>query len=53
MALPIAPTPILEGKEVVDFLRKVELGLKKPSTYIPTPNLWRVKELIKKSNLTR
>ena len=48
MALPITPTPILEGKEVADFLHKIEKGLENPTTYIPTPNLWKVKELIKK-----
>lgn len=48
MALPITPTPVLKGKEASDFLHKIENDLKKPSTYIPTPNLWRVKELVKK-----
>jgi hypothetical protein len=55
MALPITPTPILEGKEAVDFLYKIEKGLENPLTYIPTPNLWKVKGLIKntlKNNLT-
>lgn len=47
MSLPIAPTPVLEGKEVFDFLYKIKKDLKTPSTYIPTPNLWKVKVLIK------
>lgn len=47
MTLPITPTPILEGKEASDFLHKVENGLKNPSTYIPTPNLWKVEGVIK------
>lgn len=51
MALPIRPTPILEGEEVIDFWRKVEQGLKEPSTYVPTPNLWKVVELIKKKRI--
>ena len=58
MALPITPTPILEGKKAADFLHKIEKGLENPLTYIPTPNLWKVKSLIKsmigkeKNNLT-
>ena len=48
MALPIKDTPVLVGKDASDFLRRIERDLKKPSIYIPTPNLWRVKKIIKK-----
>lgn len=47
MALPIAATPILEGKEAANFLNKIKADLKKPVTYKPTPKLGQVKELIK------
>ncbi len=39
MALPIAPTSVLEGKDVERFLKKVRLGLLKPAKLIPTPKL--------------
>jgi hypothetical protein len=47
MALPIAPTPILRGKEAVDFFRRIEEGLKKPIPLTPTPKLEKAKKLIK------
>ncbi len=48
MALPIAATPDLKGREASDFLRRIEKDLQKPLTYTPTPKLGQAKELIKK-----
>ena len=48
MALPIAATPVLKGREASDFLRRIENDLQKPLGYTPTPNLGKAKELIKK-----
>lgn len=48
MALPIAATPTLKGRDASVFLRRIESDLKKPLTYIPTPKLGQAKELIKK-----
>lgn len=53
MSLPIAPTPILEGKEADDFLRRVEEGLKNPVGPVPTPELERARELVVKFILAR
>lgn len=39
MALPIAPTPILRGKDVDRFNKMVADGLKKGDTLPPLPNL--------------
>ncbi len=47
MALPIAATPVLEGREASDFLHRIEKDLQKPSNYTPTPKLGKVKEVIK------
>jgi hypothetical protein len=46
MAMPIAPTPILEGREASDFLTRLmtEENDKKPM--VPTPKLKEVKEKI-------
>jgi len=48
MALPIAATPALKGRDASAFLRRIESDLKKPLTYIPTPKLGQAKELVKK-----
>ncbi|NOX25697.1 MAG: hypothetical protein GXP59_06220 [Deltaproteobacteria bacterium] len=48
MALPIAATPVLKGREASDFLRQIEKDLQKPLTYTPTPKLGQAKKLIKK-----
>lgn len=48
MALPIAATPTLKGKEASDFLHKIESDLQKPLKYTPTPKLGQAKELVKK-----
>ena len=47
MALPIAATPVLKGKDAIDFLHRIESDLKKPSKYTPTPKLGQAKKLIK------
>ena len=39
MALPIAPTPILRGKDVDKFNKMVEEGLKKGTVLPKLPNL--------------
>ena len=46
MALPIAPTPILEGKEASDFLKKLEKGRKDKKPLVSTPKLNQVREMI-------
>jgi hypothetical protein len=45
MALPITPTPVLEGKDAVRFLQRVQADLKKPVGLVPTPNLDKAKEI--------
>jgi len=47
MALPIAATPVLKGREASDFLRRIESDLQKPLNYTPTPKLGKAKELVK------
>ena len=47
MALPIAPTPILRGKDAEEFDRKIAEGLKHPVYPVPTPKLENAKRLIK------
>ena len=42
MALPIAPTQVLEGEDAIRFMKHIEWGLKNPVGPVPTP---------KKSNL--
>ena len=39
MALPIAPTPILRGKDADRFLALIEDGLKHPTRPVPTPDI--------------
>ena len=46
MALPIAATPILEGKEAIRFLGQIQSDLKKPVDYKPTPKLGKARKLI-------
>jgi len=45
MATPIKPTPVLGKKEAVEFLKKVEENLGKPSRRIDTPKLSQAKKL--------
>lgn len=47
MALPIAATPILEGKDATRFLGQIQSDLKKPANYKPTPRLGKARQLIK------
>ncbi|WP_321419329.1 hypothetical protein [uncultured Desulfobacter sp.] len=47
MAIPIAPTPVLKGKEVVDFQKRLDADLKRPAKFIETPKLGKGKELLK------
>ena len=53
MSLPITPTPILEGKEADNFLRRVEEGLKDPVGSVPTPKLGKAMELVKQISKER
>lgn len=39
MAMPIAPTPVLSGKDAQDFLAKVEKDQAKPLHAKPTPKI--------------
>jgi len=48
MAIPIAATPVLKGKDANAFLNDVEQKLKKPAKYVSTPKLEQAKELIRK-----
>ncbi|KKM50613.1 hypothetical protein LCGC14_1556000 [marine sediment metagenome] len=50
MSLPIAPTPILKGKEANDFLRNLLKNEKKPAYLVPTPKLERALNLIRNMN---
>jgi hypothetical protein len=47
MALPIAPTPTLKGKEAIDFMQRLEEDLKRPAYLTPTPKIENAKRLIK------
>lgn len=48
MALPIAATPVLEGKAAESFFNTVREDLKTPSYIIPTPKLDQAMALIRK-----
>ncbi|MEW5772473.1 MAG: hypothetical protein AB1916_03015 [Thermodesulfobacteriota bacterium] len=39
MAMPIAPTPVLSGKDAQDFLAKVKNDQAKPLYAKPTPKI--------------
>lgn len=47
MAMPIAPTPVLKGKEAIDFQKRLDADLKRPSRLRPTPKLQKARKLIK------
>jgi len=47
MATPIAPTPILKGKEAVEFQKRLESDLKRPVSLVETPKIEKARELIK------
>lgn len=53
MALPIAATPVLKGKDAADFLRTIANDLKSPAKMIPTPKLGHARELISKYAASR
>jgi hypothetical protein len=46
MSIPVAPTPILNGKNAKRFDKLVKQGLKKPVKFVPTPGLEDVKKKI-------
>jgi hypothetical protein len=46
MAIPITPTPILEGKEASDFLTRLMTEENDKKSLVPTPKLKSVKEKI-------
>ena len=46
MALPIAPTPMLNRKESKRFLRLIEEGLKVPAYPTPTPKLEQARKMV-------
>jgi hypothetical protein len=46
MAIPIAPTPILEGREASDFLDRLMTEESDKKSLVPTPKLKTVKEKI-------
>ncbi len=49
MALPIAPTPVLEGEDAIRFMEHIEWGLKNPVGPVPTP---KKNDLLKKIRTT-
>jgi len=53
MALPIESTPILEGKEAIEFSKKIEKDLKRPTKLIDTPKIKGALKFIKKYASTR
>lgn len=46
MAIAIAPTPVLKGKDIIEFTKKVEQGLKQPVNLIATPKIENARKLI-------
>lgn len=48
MSIPIAPTPVLEGKNARRFDRIIKQGLKNPVLLVPTPEIDEVKKKIAK-----
>ena len=48
MALPIAATPVLTGREAAEFLTALHRDAQKPVALIPTPKLEEARKLIKK-----
>lgn len=47
MAIPIAPTPVLKGKEAIDFQKRLDADLKRPAKLKATPKLGKARDLIK------
>lgn len=50
MSIPVAPTPVLEGKNAKRFDRLVKQGLKNPVEFVPTPEIDEVKKKIAKES---
>ena len=46
MALPIAPTPVLNEEDSIRFMKLVEEGLKNPTGPVPTPKLEEARLLV-------
>jgi hypothetical protein len=47
MAMPIAPTPVLKGREAVEFQNRLDADLKKPVSLVDTPKIQKAREMIK------
>ena len=47
MAMPIAPTPVLQGKEAVEFQKRLDADLNRPARLKETPKLKEARNLIK------
>lgn len=45
MALPIAPTPVLKGKEAKRFLKEVSENVNKPVKLSPEPNFKEIRKI--------
>lgn len=48
MALPVAATPTLSGKEAAEFITAIHKDVQKPVKPTPTPKLEQAHELIKR-----
>jgi hypothetical protein len=48
MALPIASTPVLNGRKATKFIAKINEEAKRPVSLTPTPKLVQVTDLVKK-----
>lgn len=46
MAQPIAPTPVLRGKEAIEFISTIHKDAGSPAYLIPTPKLEKARKLI-------
>ncbi len=53
MALPIAPTPVLEGEDAIRFMEHIEWGLKNPVGPVPTPKKNNLLRKIRKNKLRK
>jgi hypothetical protein len=49
MALPIAPTPVLRGKEAADFVRWIHANENKKVGLVPTPKLEQAIKLLREN----
>jgi hypothetical protein len=47
MALPITPTPVLEGEDAENFIRRLHEDLKTPATLVPTPKIEQARKLVR------